>query len=186
MKLTKNIALQEFKKRIKEFRIHFGLSQEDMGKFIGVDRNVYNRIETGSKNIDLNEADLIANIFGLRHYQLANPQQTKPELTSLPFPTLRLINLRKIRGSELPDYEKDIAGNLDKIIFETDFLHVLRSAEEIRLKFPDNIRDTIKSGRITDLLGKLPRMEKVQKIQGKEWGGNVNKYVLKTHYKAGD
>lgn len=52
--------------KIKEFRLKRGLSQEQVAQAIGVSRPTYTAIENGTKeNIDLNEAQKLANFFGI-------------------------------------------------------------------------------------------------------------------------
>ncbi|MFA6536308.1 MAG: helix-turn-helix domain-containing protein [Candidatus Paceibacterota bacterium] len=52
--------------KIKEFRLKKGLSQEQVAQAIGVSRPTYTAIEAGKKqNLDLDEAQKLANFFGI-------------------------------------------------------------------------------------------------------------------------
>lgn len=54
-----------FIRKIKEYRIKKGLSQEQVAKAIGVSRPTYTAIEVGKQKLDLEEAKKFANLFGI-------------------------------------------------------------------------------------------------------------------------
>ncbi len=169
-----------FRARIREYRKHFGLNQSDIATLIRTNQPAYNQLEIGERGIDLSTAATIAAIYGLQLHQITDPKQKIPALRSLPERTRKAIEKRKASGVAPRDYDRDIAGQLDHILHQTDFLHTARTTAEIWSRLPDDIRKSIPKGRITDLLGKAPRNQLVQMIPGKVWGGWGNKYILRS------
>lgn len=55
----------EFGKRIKSLRNETGLSQEKFALKIGMDRTYYASVESGKRNISLQNIEKIANGFGV-------------------------------------------------------------------------------------------------------------------------
>ena len=55
----------EFGKRIKSLRNETGLSQEKFALKIGMDRTYYASVESGKRNISLQNIEKIANGFGI-------------------------------------------------------------------------------------------------------------------------
>ncbi|HEM6190550.1 TPA: helix-turn-helix transcriptional regulator [Streptococcus suis] len=55
----------EFAKRIKSLRNETGLSQEKFALKIGMDRTYYASVESGKRNISLQNIEKIANGFGI-------------------------------------------------------------------------------------------------------------------------
>lgn len=163
----------EFGLQVKKYLKHFGLTEGDLSRLINSNTNTVHEILSGQKGIVLNSAEKISNIFGLRYFEFGNPLFPIPVIKKLPEETRKFIENRKKRGVQviIRNYDNDIAGNLDKIINETDVLHHPVTAEEIRLSFPKDIRDTIKATRVTDLLKKSGRDKVVVKVdkRGKEF-----------------
>lgn len=60
----------EFGKRIKELRKKTGLSQEKLAFKIGMDRTYYASVESGKRNISLQNIEKIANGFEISIAQL--------------------------------------------------------------------------------------------------------------------
>ena len=54
-----------FIRKIKEFRIKKGLSQEVVARAIGVSRPTYTAIEAGKQKLDLEEASRLSGLFGI-------------------------------------------------------------------------------------------------------------------------
>ena len=173
----------EFGLQVKKYLKHFGLTEGDLSRLIKSNTNKVQDILLGKKGIVLNSAERISNVFGLRYFEFGNPLFSLPLIKDLPEETQEFIENRKKRGVPVinRNYNNDIAGNLDRIINETDVLHHKVTAEEIRLNFPEEIRDTIKATRITDLLKKSGRDEIVVKVdkRGKEFLFQLKKFVDK-------
>ena len=54
-----------FIRKIKEYRLKKGLSQEQVAKAIGVSRPTYTAIGMGKQKLDLEEAKKLADLFGI-------------------------------------------------------------------------------------------------------------------------
>ena len=149
----------EFGNQVIKYLKHFGLIGADIARLSKLNTASMEDMLNGSKGIVLKTAEKISNAFGLRYFELGNPKFPLPKIKQLPQETQDAIKYRKEKGNTqiVRNYDNDIAGNLDWIIYETDLLHQPVTAEEIRLSFPLDIRDAIKSTRITDLLKKSGR-----------------------------
>ena len=67
----------EFGKRIKKLRNETGLSQEKFALKIGMDRTYYDSMESGKRNISLQNIEKIANGFGIPISQLFSDLEGK-------------------------------------------------------------------------------------------------------------
>lgn len=172
----------EFGKQVVKYLNKFGLIEADLAYLIKSNSNDIDDIITGSKSVGLKKAERIANVFGVKYYEFGNPNHDLPTISDLPNKTQEAIASRKTKGVSERNYEKKISENLDKIINETDLLHYPVKAENIRLKLPEEIRDTVNASRISDLLTKGGRKEIIT-VVGKE--GNANLYQLKKFVKDG-
>ncbi|WP_442588246.1 hypothetical protein ACSBL2_19590 [Pedobacter sp. AW31-3R] len=172
----------EFGLQVKKYLEHFGLTEGDLSRLINSNTNKIQDILSGKTGIVLNSAEKISNVFGLRYFELGNPLFSIPLIEYLPEETQKFIEKRKVRGIPVinRNYSNDIAGNLDKIINESDVLHFPVTAEEIRLRLPKEIRDTIKASRITDLLKKSGRDKIVIQVdkRGKEFLFQLKEFAL--------
>lgn len=56
---------QEFGNRIKKLRNNLGISQEKFALMINMDRTYYASVESGKRNISINNIVKIANGFGI-------------------------------------------------------------------------------------------------------------------------
>lgn len=180
VKTQRNIAT-EFVYQIQKYLAHFGMLEADLGALIGTGSSDINAIMNLQKSLGLIRLDRIASVFGLTYYEFGNPSHPFPSFDNLPSETKIMIEKRRVLGIPNRNYENDIAGNLDKIIHESTLLHNPVTAEEIRLHFPDDIKDTIKATRITDLLKKSGRDEIVVKVdkRGKEFLFQLKEFVDK-------
>ncbi|SDL11126.1 Helix-turn-helix [Pedobacter sp. ok626] len=160
-----------FRELVKIYRNHFSLSQENVANLYNVKQSDYTGVESGKRTIDLNLAEKIANVYGLSYCQMIDPNQSFPAFDTLPEKTKNIITTRINAGFSNRDYDKDVAGNLDKIINETTVLERPLTANEIRLNFPTDIRERINARNITDLLKKSGRDQIVVMVgkRGREY-----------------
>lgn len=174
-----NVSI-EFGFQLSKYLAHFELIEADLARVFNTNSHYVKEILTGKKGTTLKTAEKYSNFFGTRYYELANPNFPMPNFESLPNTTKEAILHRKNIGTKIIErnYENDIAGNLDKIIDETDLLLKPSTAEELRLQFPENIRDKITTNRITNLLKKSGRNKIVIKV-GKR--GNAILFQLKEY-----
>lgn len=66
---------EKFGRRIKELRNAKGISQEKFALSIDMDRTYYASVETGNRNISLNNIEKIANGFGITLEELRHPHK---------------------------------------------------------------------------------------------------------------
>lgn len=168
----------EFGKQAKIYREHFELTQEDVSILLGILQPDYSEIEAAKKSIGLDRAELVACVYGIRYYQMANPVYPFPVFNRLPKKTQKAILNRKQIGAQIRDYYNDVAGNLDKIL-DTNFLNTPKTAEQIWDQLPEMVKEKIEPRRITDLLGKEPRKSKIEKLPPLPGAGKKNRYQLK-------
>lgn len=170
----------EFGKQVSKYLKKFGLIEADLAYLTKSNSNDIDDIIDGAKTVGLKKAERIANVFGMKYYEFGNPRHNLPAISDLPSRTQETITSRKRKGISERDYNKKVSENLDKIINETDLLHSPITAENIRLKLPEEIKDTLNASRISDLLTKGGRNEIIM-VVGKE--GNANLYQLKEFVK---
>ena len=73
--------------RIKELRIKKGLTQEELGKYIGVQKSAIRKYEKGDvKNLKRNSIEILANLFDVSPSYLMCLEDKKQEQSNI-FPT---------------------------------------------------------------------------------------------------
>lgn len=174
---------KEFGAQVLRYLEHFGMTEFDLANLIGSNSNDIQEIILGSKSVVLKTAENISNVFNIRYFELGNPSFTIPDLQRLPEKTKTVIKDRARKGVTKihRDYSIDISGHLDAII-TSDYLHTPRTAEQIWKQLPEDIKSKIEPRRITDLLGKNPRNQIVEKV-----GKNGREFLFqlknaKTHH----
>lgn len=171
-------AKGEFGKRARVYREHFSLNQEDLANLMDILQPDYSEIESAKKSIGLDRAQLVANVYGIKYYSMADPNCPVPQFDQLPVATQNTVLNRKQSGLSPRDYNINLADNLD-IVLNSDFLNTPRTAEEIWAQLPEELRSKVEPRRITDLLGKSPRNLRIEKISAAAGEGKKNRYVLK-------
>lgn len=62
-----------FARNVRLMRIHAGMSQERMANEANLDRAFIGTLERGTRNISINNIELIANAIGASAHELMNP-----------------------------------------------------------------------------------------------------------------
>ena len=134
-------AVNEFARTLQKYMQKFGLESVDIAHFINSTTNHIDSLLDGTGTVELDTADKIARVFGLRYYEFAHPKQKTPAEDSLPELTKKRIIFRKKTGPHqrtnyqtralnekiiviLAGYEKD-----DEFL-STDILKALRAKFE--------------------------------------------------------
>lgn len=159
---------QKFRKLIKRYRKHFKLSQGDVAEFMNIKQNTYSAMETGRADIDLDKADTIARVYGLRHFQMLDPKQKTPKIESLPPRTKKRVLERKAEGKKLRNDELELPKQVMEV-FKSGKLAEKFTSSDIWGLLPNNIKSQIKSTRITDLFSKGELKDKIE-YTGKKRG----------------
>lgn len=162
----------------REYRLHYGLTQNAIEELAQLKKNQYSRLESGRQKPRPHETDAIARVYGLNDYQMMNPKQRKPSLKSLPIQTQQAISDSKLSGTKPRErHDKiDLGKEIDKLI-RAGKLDTPISAKKLMNLLPKSVRDGInnESRRITDLLSRPPRSNEVKivnKPKGETGGGN--------------
>ncbi len=167
---------QRFRNLIKKYRKHFKLSQEDVAEFMGIKQNAYSAIETGRGDIDLDKADNVASVYGLRHFQMLDPKQKTPRIDDLPARTKKRVLERKAEGKKLRNDELELPKHIVDVFKSGKLLEEFTSSDVWGL-LPEDIKEQIKSIRITDLFKKGELKDKVEDTDRKR--GREKLYRLK-------
>ena len=102
--------------KIKEFRIEKGLSQEQVAQAIGVSRPTYTAIEAGKKqNLDLDEAQKLANFFGISLGELITGTIENVEKYKQMILSYLRMNISSSRGGKVTKTK------LAKLLYLADF-----------------------------------------------------------------
>lgn len=152
---------QKFRNLIKGYRKHYGLSQDDIAELIGIKQNAYSAMETGRGDIDLDKADRVAKVYGLRHFQMLDPKQKMPLIEDLPQRTRERVLERKIKGKKARNDELELPKRIITI-FKSGKLREEFTSSNVWDLLPENIKGQIKSTRITDLFKKGDLKDKVE------------------------
>lgn len=168
-----NINLRQ---RMKEYRTHFHLTQQDFAMLIGWDQPIYSAMELGRRNIDLDKINLIAKIYGVEGWEFVRSETAIPQLKELPRQTRNLVVMRMKEGKDprntgirLPTEIKAImfSGKLPAEFASTDIYKLLSNDKKAQTN-PYRISDALNRGSIKMLivdLGKKRGKEKLYRLK---------------------
>lgn len=158
-------------KIFKEYRLHFGLTQNAVEQLANLKQNQYSRFESGRQKPKPHQIKAISGVYGLEDYQLMNPKHRKPSFKSLPFETQQAISDIKSVGTQPREkHEKiDLGKEIDKLI-AAGKLNEPTTAKRLLEFMPIHVREEInnESRRITDLLNRPPRNQIVKIVKKPE------------------
>jgi Predicted transcriptional regulators len=160
---------------MKRYRKHYRLSQEDVADLIGIKQNAYSAMETGRVDVDLDKAEAISKVYGIRFFQMADPKQKIPKIEDLPARTRKRVLERKAEGKKQRDdlqLPKYISG-----VFESGRLPEKFSSFDVLSALPPEIQKKVKPARITDLFKKGILKNRVEDTGEKN--GRVKLYRLR-------
>ncbi|MCL8537666.1 helix-turn-helix domain-containing protein [Chryseobacterium gallinarum] len=144
---------QRFRNIIKKYRESFNLSQNDISMLIGITQSVYKAVENGRGTIDLDKADMIAKVYGLRYWELVHPSRKSIEVEKLPVKTKKLVLARKHVKRTPKNRELQLPEKINAI-FSSGKLPREFTSSDIWSLLPTSVRDQVKTIRITDTLKK--------------------------------
>lgn len=146
---------KEFSARIIAALTFYGLEAGDLGKLTGVSATAINDITENKRSLGLKRADKIAQVFGLRYFELANSKLKFKAIRQLPVRTQKVIQERKEKGpsnhernTDL-DLPKNTLEVLSKLPATAEF-----TANEIYDLLPTEIKSLITPNRVTTLFKK--------------------------------
>lgn len=176
-KESKDIAQVHFGRRLKAYREHFNLSQKEYAIIIHSHQSYIGKVEQGDVAIGIDKMEGFASSFGVEYYEMANPDFPFPGIESLPEKTRNTVTKQRDRkniATTVTRGSKGIAMHLDRFI-STGGLSSPKTAKEIVEILAEAV--DITPSRITDLLTKAPRKDKVQDLPPIK--GKAKRYVLK-------
>lgn len=169
----------EFGEQLRRYLIKFELAEADISRLTRLSSKSVSDILIGSKGIVLKTAEQISSIvFGIRYFELGNPQFPLPRLEDLPESTQIAIANRKEKG--FADNARNIDLNLPKhvmIVLGSGRLELEFTSSDIWKLLPLDIQGQVKSIRITDLFKKGELKDKVEDTGEKR--GREKLYRLK-------
>lgn len=160
---------EKYRVKIKKYRIHFGLAQSDIANILKWDVARYGGIESGRRTLDINAADCIANVYGLKYYQVGNESTSIPEFAALPKATQSVIVEREKIGIKPKNSDRHLGFYLDQLI-KDGVLNTPISAKDVMSHLPPDVQSGLLSMEITSLFNKSPRNKHIVKVgkKGKE------------------
>ncbi|SEM85720.1 Transcriptional regulator, contains XRE-family HTH domain [bacterium A37T11] len=167
----------QFGKQLKKYRILYKLSQLKLAEAIGTDNSYIAKVEEGKLNVGIDNLHKFAHFFDVKYYELANPYFPLPSGKVIPTSIRDLLERTKKYKADRPKQPRiKLSPFLDELL-KSNFLKKPRTLAEITEKLSDKV--IVPQSRIAVLLGKHPRNKLIRVIPGEEWGGRVNKFVLR-------
>ncbi|MGY0041600.1 helix-turn-helix domain-containing protein [Pedobacter sp. NJ-S-72] len=168
-------ALKEYGNRVRTFRKEANISQEALATFAQLYQSYIASIEKGDVNIGILAQQTLSNTFGVKHYQLSDPDFPIPPKKVLRENIRRYITSKNIDPASLKDKMPNYAGNMDELI-QSGFLNEARTSKQIAEKYKQEYELEISAARIANILSRGVRSNKISTI--KSACGKQNKYRL--------
>lgn len=174
-KADKN-AIKEYGKRVKAYRKAANISQEVLAKIAELHQPYIAAIEKGDVNIGILAQETLSDTFGVKYYQLSDPDFPIPSKNQLRENIKHYIASKNIDPGYLKDETQNFATYMDELL-KSDFLATERTGKEIAEKYKELFGLEISPTRISDMLSREPRkgiVETVRPVTGRQ-----NRYKLK-------
>ncbi|MDQ0477093.1 helix-turn-helix domain-containing protein [Chryseobacterium sp. MDT2-18] len=138
---------------IKKYREQYKFTQKEIAQLSGLTQSAYSAIEIAKGNIDFDRANCIAQAYGIKLWDFINPNKTMPEIKDLPNATriIALLNKDKIISNAKTDL------NLPErimTILNSNKLSEQFTSSDIWKMLPIEVRDSIKTTRVTDTISR--------------------------------
>lgn len=173
----------EFGKQFRLYREASGLTQKEYADtYLNGNKSYISQLERGLIDIQVNSMDMHAQHFGVRYYQLANPNHPVPSLDEMPS-AIRHVAEKAVEKRKKAEADKEVKRKAGEKVYQTGtaaelrklitdgFFETPRTSREAYLKLnPDadgnsltddqskaigKITDTLSKGRFPKLLDKL-------------------------------
>ncbi|WP_293888616.1 MULTISPECIES: hypothetical protein [unclassified Sphingobacterium] len=97
-----NSSEGKFRKKAKEFRLHFNLSEEDIDQLLKGQDLVYSKVESGKRTITLELAESYPFVvYGIEYCVFKRDETTFPEYEKLPLATRELLESKSNSGNKV-------------------------------------------------------------------------------------
>ncbi len=176
MSLPEKKVKAEYAKRLKAFRKQANFSQIALAQAIGLFQPEIAAIESGKRSIGLDKIEQIANFFGVKYYHFADPDFPLPSKQELRESVVKYIEAHHIEAGYILNEKAKVSYCIDKLL-ETDFLSTFKTSAEIAAECKLKYDIVIEPFRVTDILTRSGRLEKIEVI--KPLKGKRNLYKLK-------
>lgn len=169
-------AKLDYGKRLKAFRRASDISQEDLAKAIGVHQPYIAAIEAGNVSIGIDKQEEIALCFGVKYYELSNPNIPVPSKEKLRENIEEYVRLNNTDPGYLSDHSPNFTKYIDDLL-SGEFLNEFRSAKEISVELYRLFSLEIAPTRVSDILSRQPRRMRIDIVRPDK--GRGNRYKLK-------
>lgn len=176
MKNTEKIARIEFAKQLIKYRDTAGISQNVLAQGLNKQQPYIAKIERFKHSVGLDLLVEISTYFGVKYYQMADPDFTIPSKEELIHSIEEYHKLTDTDTSYLSKRSPNYAKNMDKYL-QTAYLKESKTSKEIAKDFMDLYQQEIPASKVSDILSRSPRKELLDII--KPESGRGNKYRLK-------
>lgn len=173
--IEKNARL-ELAQQLKKYRDAAGISQSDLANGLGMQQPYIAKIEKANHSVGLDLLVDISTYFGIKHYELTNPDFPVPTKEVLRKSIMAFHKLKDTDTSYLKDTSPNYAKNIDKYI-RAGHLNEEKSSKEIAHHFNELFNQVIPASKVSDILCRSPRKELLEIT--KPANGRGNKYKLK-------
>ena len=172
---NEKIALKEYGNRVRAFRKEANISQEALATFAKLYQSYIASIEKGDINIGILAQQTLSNTFGVKHYQLADPDFPVPPKNVLRENIRRYIISKNIDPACLKDKMPDHMKHMDELL-QSGFLNEARTSKQIAERYNQEYELEISASRIASILRLGVRNNQISTI--KSACGKQHKYKV--------
>ncbi|KMQ70213.1 helix-turn-helix domain-containing protein [Chryseobacterium koreense] len=138
---------------IKQYREHYKLTQNEIAKLSGLTQSAYSAIEIAKGNIDFDKTNCIAQAYGIKLWDFINPSTTIPEIKNLPNATRAIALLNKDKIISIAKTDINLPQRIMTIL-NCNKLPEQFTSSDIWKMLPIEVRDSIKTTRVTDAISR--------------------------------
>lgn len=138
---------------IKQYREQFKFTQKEIAKLCGLTQSAYSAIEIAKGNIDFDKVHAIANAYGITIWDFINPNNKIPEVKDLPEATKIIALVKKDKVISSGKTDLNLPQRIMKIINSNKLADQFTSSDIWKM-LPTEVRDSIKTTRVTDAISR--------------------------------
>lgn len=151
----KNVRV-EYAGRLKAYRKKANISQEAFATAIAVYQPYIASVEAGGLSIGIDKQEEIASCFGVRYYQLGDPDFPIPSREALWGSIEAYVKAAGIEIGYLKSKTPGLAGFMDELL-QSDFFLEWRLVTEVVAELMDRFGLEVVPMRVSDILNQKPR-----------------------------
>lgn len=141
---------QAFGNQVEKARRFYQLRQKDVALLAGLSQSEYSKIENGTAKVGSDKWQMVARVYGLHYWELANPAFNLPAPSELP-DAIKLVlhgNATSVKPYRKLYLGEELGQILSKMKPDQEFV-----PSDIYAKLRDELKESIRSpARITQLL----------------------------------